>query len=94
MAENLTTQKIAMATIPTRATLPAIFLQNLGFVLSITMLLPLRFFTILGMTFTITSTITTTRISSVDNAFIVGFVRFVMLYTTIEMLDTPFPVTK
>ena len=33
-------------------------------------------------------------ITIADNAFIVGLVLFVMLYTTIEIFATPFPVTK
>ena len=35
-----------------------------------------------------------TVITIVDSALIVGLVLFVMLYTIIEMLATPLPVTK
>ena len=47
-----------------------------------------------GITFITTSTTTISKIRRVDNAFIVGLVLFDMLYTTMEMFDTPFPVTK
>ena len=47
-----------------------------------------------GINLDTTSMIMITRITMVESAFIVGFVRFVILYTTIDIFSTPFPVTK
>ena len=47
-----------------------------------------------GISFATTSIMMITRITIVESALIVGFVRFVMLYTTMEMFSTPLPVTK
>ena len=49
---------------------------------------------IIGTTLMIISTAVIIRIISVDKALIDGFTRLLMVYTRIEMLLTPLPVTK
>ena len=78
MAENLAPQNTATAKTPTVATATPIFLRGLLCDADISTFLCL-FFARAGITFTPTKIKTTTRISNVDKALIVGFVLFVIL---------------